>query len=175
MDIQHPHTISSDWWNLYCSAFPAEERRSNITHGNALKDKRFHACQLVEGPQFVGLLTWWQWPDMIYVEHLAIEEAMRGKGYGKRALQQLQELSRDIVLEIEPVRDSLTQRRLRFYQSCGFAALPYPHTQLAYQHGYRDIPLTLLGWSPSKESIDTDKWQLFEMRFAAAPMQYRDR
>lgn len=166
--------VTEEWWQLYSAAFPAEERRNATEHEHALRDDAFHACMLRDVSNFVGLLTWWQWDNMLYVEHLAIAQEKRGMGYGGAALQALKQCGLDIVLEIEPVRDDVSAKRLAFYQANGFVLLPFPHTQLAYQKGYPDIELLLLGYSPAGVPFHTEKWAEFEKRFANGPMRYRD-
>lgn len=166
--------VAGEWWQLYCAAFPAEERRHATEHERALQDAAFHACSLRDASHFVGLLTWWQWDSMLYVEHLAIAEEKRGMGYGGATLQALKQHGVDIVLEIEPVQDEVTAKRLAFYQSNGFVLLPFPHTQLAYQKGCPDMELLLLGYSPAGLPFHTEKWAEFEKHFANGPMRYRD-
>ncbi|MBR1978046.1 MAG: GNAT family N-acetyltransferase [Akkermansia sp.] len=166
--------IDTEWWNLYTGAFPAEERRGREMHVQALLDTHFHAFRLQDANEFVGLLTWWQWEDMLYVEHLAIAEEKRGKGYGHAALAELQQRGQNIILEIEQITDEITARRLEFYRSCGFRALPYPHVQLAYQQGFADIPLLLLAFSRSGKEWGNDEVARFETLFAHGPMRYRD-
>lgn len=175
MHIITMEETAPEWWDLYCAAFPVEERRGRDSHEQALRDEHFQACRLEEGGEFVGLLTWWQWEGMLYIEHLAIAEEKRGKGYGHAALAELQRSSgQDIILEIEPVCDEATARRLAFYSSCGFRALPHPHVQLAYQRGCADVPLLLLGFSAQGEEWSDEAVAQFEAHFAQGPMRYRD-
>lgn len=169
--------ISPEWWALYCSAFPPEERRKHSTHEQAMKDANFHVCKLQEGDTFVGLLTWWQWEKLKFIEHFAITAEKRGMGCGHEAMKLLQKADQDdIILEIEPVCDERTARRLAFYQSLGFSELPCAHVQMAYQPGYPDIPLTLLAYSPFPDTapFDRDKIERFELQYTAGPMRYRE-
>ena len=163
-----------DWWGLYCAAFPAEERRGRAMHEQALRDAHFHACRLEESGEFIGLLAWWQWEGMLYIEHLAIVADKRGMGYGHKVLDMLQERGLDIILEIEPVCDRATARRMSFYRSCGFQPLPFPHIQRAYQLGCDDMPLLLLGASVTGAAWDGARVAQFEELFAQGPMRYRD-
>ena len=162
---QHP--LASEWWELYESAFPATERRGCAQHAAALQEPAFHCLHLADETGFAGLLGYWQWDSLIYVEHLAIVSGRRGQGLGHRALALLEFPA---ILEIEPVVDSTTARRLAFYESCGFVRLPQPHVQLAYQQGLPDVPLWLL----SRPVMDAATVAAFEEFFLAGPMRYRD-
>jgi hypothetical protein len=116
---------------------------------------------------FAGLLAYWKWDTLIYVEHLAVSPEHRGQGIGHAVLDML---PGTVILEIEPVEDSATARRLAFYESCGFMRLPQPHVQLAYQAGEEDIPLWLL----SRPAVEPELVEHFEALFHAGPMRYRD-
>lgn len=161
------HPLAGEWWTLYESAFPASERRGAEQHAAAMQDAAFHCLHLADAQGFVGLLCYWQWDKLCYVEHLAIVPGRRGQGLGHLALQHV---PAPTVLEIEPVVDAQTARRLRFYESCGFVRLPQPHVQLAFQTGQPDVPLWLL----SRPAMSAQMVAGFERLFHAGPMRYRE-
>ena len=163
--IQHPRFC--EWWQLYETTFPVTERRSVQMHALALENPSFCCLFLEDSAGFAGIMAYWQWQDMLFLEHLAIVKERRGQGLGHQALAMLQGR---VVLEIEPVEDDVTARRLAFYESCGFCLLQYPHVQLAYQAGQPDIPLRLL----SRPRVSDAEVQGFESEYRAGPMQYRD-
>lgn len=159
---------AQEWWQLYEAAFPACERRSAAQHAAALGEPAFYCLHLADAAGFVGLLSYWQWEGLCYVEHLAIAPSRRGQGLGHRVLQLLPQ---PFILEIEPVVDALTARRLAFYESCDLVRLPQPHVQLAYQAGQPDVPLWLLSLPIMGEA----EVARFEELYLAGPMRYRDR
>lgn len=160
-------TLAPAWWQLYEQSFPASERRGKRQHAAALQDECFHCLHLSDAAGFAGILSYWLWDGLCYVEHLAILPERRGQGLGHRALELV---PAPVILEIEPVVDAATARRLTFYEFCGFTRLPQPHTQLAYQAGQPDIPLQLL----SRPALDAAAVQHFEQLYLSAPMRYRD-
>ena len=164
---QTKHPLFAEWWQLYETAFPASERRSLRQHAAALEHPAFSCMHLADAGGFAGIMAAWQWQGMLFLEHLAISPERRGQGLGHQALALLQGR---VVLEIEPVADAVTERRLRFYQDCGFCRLVYPHVQLAYQTGQPDIPLWLL----SRPLLTAAEVQHFEQEYHAGPMIYRD-
>ena len=163
--MQGPEAV--EWWHLYETAFPATERRGAVQHAAALAEAAFHCLYLADAAGFAGLLTYWQWEHLAYVEHLAIVPSRQGRGLGRAALAMLDS---PVFLEIEPVVDTATARRLAFYESCGFEKLSNHHVQLAYQIGEPDIALWLL----SRPAVDADTVADFERLFHAGPMRYRD-
>lgn len=157
---------AQEWWNLYESAFPPCERRSEEHHAAALADSSFFCLHLADDTGFVGLLSYWALDFVTYVEHLAIVPERRGQGLGHQLLQLV---SVPFILEIEPVTDGLTARRLAFYESCGLVKLTESHVQPAYQAGLPDIPLWLL----SRPALDAAAVACFEKLYLAGPMRYR--
>ncbi len=162
---QHP--LAGEWWQLYEVAFPARERRGGAQHAAALQDAAFHCLHLADEEGFAGILSYWQWTGLCYVEHLAIAESRRGQGLGHQALELL---PLPCILEIEPVVDAATARRLAFYESAGLVRLTQLHVQLAYQAGQPEVPLWLL----SKPALSEAEVARFEQLYHAGPMRYRD-
>lgn len=86
---------------------------------------------LVEDNEFIGLLYTIKTEKMVYVFFFAIEEKMRGKGYGTEVLKKLSEMypDRAISLMIEDTdeedAENLDERigRLKFYEKNGFQRL----------------------------------------------------
>ena len=67
-------------WALYESSFPECERRTQRDHLEAMRDPDFYAMSLWDEGAFAGLLFYWYNGDFCYVEHFAINGAIRGKG-----------------------------------------------------------------------------------------------
>lgn len=163
--VQHPRF--EEWWQLYEAAFPVTERRSAYQHAAAMQHAAFRCVHLSDEVGFAGIMAYWEWPHLVFLEHLAVVPERRGQGLGHQSLALLPD---KVVLEIEPVVDAPTGRRLRFYESCGFCRQPHPHVQLAYQAGQPDVPLWLL----SRPRISWGELELFEREYHAGPMRYRD-
>lgn len=161
------HPLAGEWWQLYETAFPACERRCADWHAAALADPAFHVLHLADASGFAGILSYWKWPELTFVEHLAIVPERRGQGLGHKALRLL---PKPYILEIEPAVDAGTARRLSFYESCGLVHLPQSHVQPAYQLGQPDVPLWLL----SNPALDEATVARFEKLYMAIPMSYRD-
>lgn len=160
------HPLAAAWWQLYESAFPASERRDAAQHAAALRHPAFHCLHLADDRGMVGLLGYWLWDSLCYVEHFAVVPERRGQGLGHRVLAQIPQ---PVILEIEPVVDETTSRRLAFYKSCGYQQLPQPHVQLAYQAEQPNVPLVLL----SCPALDATAVARFEELYASGPMSFR--
>lgn len=163
--------IFKESWQLYESAFPHEERRALVNHALAMAHEPHFVClHLRDAQGFVGILFYWVFSQCVYVEHLAIAPARRGQGLGKNALSLLQQHDLPIVLEIEPVTDAATARRLRFYEGVGFHRLVAEHYQLPYHCGEPPLRLELLSYP---QAAGVALLASFEEDFLAMPMRYR--
>ena len=140
-------------------AFPPEERRPRTEQREyADHNPLFRPNVLVEDGQFAGLLNYWQLEGFIYAEHLATLPALRGGGLGRRIMEEfIRQAQGPIVLEVEPPTDELKQRRIGFYQRCGFTLWERPYIQPPYSDQLPSIPLRLMAHGHIEENQDFDR------------------
>ncbi|EKT55562.1 GNAT family N-acetyltransferase [Providencia sneebia] len=152
---------------LYDMAFPAFEKRSHSGRQTILKHANFHLYYFSNNDVFVGFVGGWQFDDFFYIEHFAISSELRGQGYGQKALMLLCQKVTNIILEIEPVVDEITQKRLRFYSHCGFKENSFQHVHPNYHSEYQPHELEILSF-PS--SISEDSYQQFNDKLTKVVM-----
>lgn len=129
---------------LYESSFIPVERREYADHLLALSDSNFFMTAVTENSVSVGLMFYWESPEFIYLEHLAIMPDVREKGYGGKAVEQLKMLGKTVILEIEPPENGITEtKRRRFYEKSRLriqsvqsftAALPRKRPRLLFKN-----------------------------------------
>lgn len=137
---------------LYMSSFPEEERRlwPQLTALLQGENPPIRLVLIRSRNRFAGFMTLWNIGEAIYIEHFAIEPALRGRGVGGRALREVvADVGKPIVLEAEPAATSRqAKQRIAFYQRNGFIAFAdYPYIQPAYATGLPDVELTLMATS----------------------------
>ena len=96
-DSDHSHFAQE----LFEEAFPEQERPpfSSLRHRDAGK---FHFLVAENGDDPVGILTYWTFDDLVYVEHFAIDEELRNQGLGKAVfLNFLSQQTEQVVLEVD--------------------------------------------------------------------------
>jgi ribosomal protein S18 acetylase RimI-like enzyme len=120
-------------WELYEESFPIVERRKVEDHISACNDERFFPLSVWDGQQLIGLMFFWEWDKYRYLEHLAVNPNLRGHGYGTQLLYYLRESNHTIMLEIDPLINELSVRRLQFYERSGFTLTPYRFVHLPYR------------------------------------------
>ena len=126
------HPLYEQAMQLYARSFPLHEQRQEKSQRQILSDPLFHADALVQDGQFSGLIFWWELDGMRYVEHFAIDTALRGQGVGSRSLRSFLQ-GEPVVLEIDPPMDEASRRRERFYHALGMQSNPFAHYHPPYR------------------------------------------
>ncbi len=148
-DIRKATKLQEGIVRLYTDSFPEDERRplggvKNLIDAHGA----FHFSIVRSRNRVVGFISWWRLDSCFYVEHFAVKEDLRSKGYGKAVLERFCSLHgrKGIVLEVElPGTDDLADRRIRFYERCGFKAhREFDYVQPPYAHGLQPVPLLLM-------------------------------
>jgi len=134
---------------LLQSAFPQEERRDNRLQRKYTDTKENFHCNLIQTCQgtSIGVITYWDFTNFIYIEHLAIDKPLQGKGYGTQALQTLLEDSKlPTVVEVEiPIHlNDPAFHRIEFYKRVGFRIRRIPYKQPPYRIGDKWLPMKLM-------------------------------
>ena len=153
------HPLYKSFHDLYSVSFPLFEQRSAAQQMDAFQNERYKLLAFTEDDTFLGFISYWEFDTYRYVEHFAVSAAQRGKGYGSAMLRAfLQSTGKIILLEIDPITDSVSEARLRFYKRCGLHENPYPHRHPAYRSEYQPHPLIVL---TSKRAISKEEYQEF--------------
>lgn len=156
-DFDHP--LYKAFQTLYACSFPIFEQRTTAQQKAAFACANYHLTACENDATLVGFISYWEFDTYLYVEHFAISTLIRGKGYGCEVLRDFIRSTRKIVLlEIDPVTDSVSAARLRFYRKCGFHENPYPHRHPAYRAGYAPHPLIVL---TAQRPISAEEYQTF--------------
>lgn len=137
--------------NIYLTSFPPDERRpweDVVCPGDNPQLLTVRA----DGGCAVGLLTYWDFGNVVYIEHFAVTAEMRSKGLGEMALQSFitSVAPRPVVLEAEPpaADNPFAVRRLEFYLRNGFDILTRDYIQPPYTATSKPVPLYLLSTAP---------------------------
>lgn len=139
---------------LFEDAFPEQERPpfSSLRHRDT---EQFHFLIAENGDEPVGILTYWTFDDLIYVEHFAIDQELRGQGLGKAVfLNFLSQQTEQVVLEVELPNTEEADHRIEFYASMGFFQNPQEYLQPSYHNDNRSVPMILM----SKYELDNDEF-----------------
>lgn len=167
--IDHP--LYKRFEELYQKSFPIFEQRTLTQQLTAFEADQYHLTAFQDQQeQFLGFISYWEFESYIYIEHFAINNALRGKGYGSLILREFIADNRPKItlLEIDPIVDEVSAARLRFYQQSAMHANPYPHTHPAYRPTYQDHSLIVL---TSQREITQQEYDRFNQDLAEVIMK----
>lgn len=133
-------------WKLYEESFPIAERRKEEDHLRAAADPQFFPLSAWDGNQLLGILFYWEWDSYRYLEYLAVNPHIRSRGYGSQLLRYLRDSEHTIILEIDPLINELSVRRLQFYERAGFTLTPYRFMHLPYRREAQPQELLILSY-----------------------------
>ncbi len=131
---------------LLTSSFPLEEYR-NLKQWKEFTDnnKLFNNNIILDNDKMVGLMTIWDLETFYYIEHFAIDQNLRSKGYGSKVLNILEkEVDKPIILEVEIPDNKTACRRIEFYQKYNFTLWMGEYAQPPYRVTETALPMKLM-------------------------------
>ena len=142
---------------LYVANFPDSERREWPAVMQLMRDEpRFHVIIAEDGGLTAGFVSYWNFDDFNYIEHLAVDANQRNQGTGSQLVNQIMSLASPVVLEVEPPTTAAACKRVCFYQRLGLVLHDdVEYMQPPYGPGKPWVPLQLMT-SPgmSREDIE---------------------
>ena len=126
---------------------------------------------LFEEPEYriyympAGFLAVWEFESFIYIEHFAVDPALRNSGTGSAMLKELvKQYQKPICLEVELPEDELTRRRIGFYERNGFVFNEYPYIQPPISKGKSPVPLRIMtyGSAITQDTFEEMKRVLYQ-------------
>lgn len=117
-------------YRLYLSAFPRAERKPFWVICRQYREGKFDVWMIRRDGDFAGFATTVNGSDLILLDYLAVEKAVRGTGIGTAALEILQQKysGKGLFLEIESTLENapdqaMRLRRKQFYLAAGLVDL----------------------------------------------------
>lgn len=145
-------------WSLYEGSFPSNEKRQLTTQEKIFKNQNYTAlCYINSKNELIALLFYWKFDNFYFVEHFAVNPEYRGQSYGTKILNDFLKDKNNVVLEIEPVCDEQTKKRLEFYKRLNFIENSYEHFQIPLKKEDKSIILTLLSYEKAINNKEYSK------------------
>ncbi|MCD7915604.1 MAG: GNAT family N-acetyltransferase [Tannerellaceae bacterium] len=141
--------VKDKWFDkfmdIYKVSFPFFEQRTLAQQETAFKDEKYHLDLYIREDTCLAFIAYWDFPEYIYIEHLAVNPEIRGQQLGSKILSDFgKQASKTILLEIDPLTDEVSKKRWRFYEKLGFHMNTYSHTHPPYQKGCNSHELLVL-------------------------------
>lgn len=132
LDINNNKRYSKKVEKLYNEAFPKEERIPIWLLKLLAKKNKAKFYSIYDKEKFVGLIYNIYYKDIVFIFYLAIDEELRGKGYGKKVLEYIKKEYSNlrIILSIEQIEKNSNNyeqrtKRKKFYTKNGFEDANY--------------------------------------------------
>lgn len=106
----------------------------------------FFMHAVFSGERFVGVITSWEFPDFVFLEHLVTDPELRGQNIGARVIQALLALrpSKRHIGEIQRPETDIATRRMGFFKRLGFQINPYDYIQPPYSAAKSPVPMLMI-------------------------------
>jgi len=151
-----------EFWKIYSMSFPIYEQRNSEQQLYAFENVRYNLfCQVdFDKGMLNSFISFWEFDEYVYIEHLAVNERLRGNNIGTTMLEQFKDvIKKTVILEIDPIIDNVSQKRLEFYQKLDFRLNPYEHYHPAYDKNYKPHKLLVLS---TERELTPDLYQIFK-------------
>lgn len=142
---------------LMQEAFPPEEYRPKEKQYAILDDTNYNVHVLMGNNEVSAFIATWNLNGFYFAEHLAVHIKLRNQGIGSEFVKEyLKLIQTPLVLEIENLTDSISQRRIGFYERLGFILTDICYDQPNFQESEKRIPLRIM-YHKNGQEFDTAK------------------
>lgn len=148
--------------SLLESSFPIEERRDRNEQREQTNTNSCFFCNIItHNNEFIGIINYWNLNSCYYIEHFALEEHIRNKGFGSETISLIKRVLNDkpIILEVELPEEELSIKRISFYEKNDFKLLKNKYMQPPYRERGKEIELKLMCYT----NIDTNCFSIREI------------
>ena len=130
VDITKDKKLQKQVKQLYLTAFPKEERIPWWIMALNAQRKGIDLTAFVDGDIFCGFTSSVTVGELHFLLFFAVNEKLRGQGYGSAILSALREEYKTIVLNVEPLEETAPNyeermNRFAFYRKNGFVDTGY--------------------------------------------------
>lgn len=135
---------------VYESAFPSCERRDFSLLQPLIEHRQeFSFCVICEQMENIGILSSWRFEHFAYIEHFAISQELRGKGFGSASLKLfMTQTTKPVIIEVESPQTHQAKSRVAFYERLGFSLLNVPYKQPPYRKCEESVQMNIMTNNP---------------------------
>jgi ribosomal protein S18 acetylase RimI-like enzyme len=130
------------------ASFPETECRTYASQKGLLTQPSYRLItEKDEQGHTIAFLAGWEFTHFRFVEHIAVDQAIRGGGLGKKLMSRfISQSDKLVVLEVEPPEDEWTRRRIGFYERLGFHLNDFEYVQPPLREGQADLRLQIMSY-----------------------------
>ncbi len=173
-NVSNPVTeqLFENVYTLLASSLPQNEMRSFDGQKKLLNDNRYNLLVAFKDNKLIAFMAIWDLGKYSFIEHFAVDAAVRGKGIGSKLLYKCKAYFKcPIILEVEPPQSTKdATRRIEFYKRHGFLFNDYEYFQPPLQKEFEPLPLKIMSYptlfnkndfSEAKNTLYTNIYGIF--------------
>lgn len=136
------------FFNMLKNSFPENERRDYSSQKNLLDNSNYKPLVFKENGEILAIMATWEFEDFIFIEHLAVDAKLRGKGIGTELIKNyLNKCKKNIFLEVEPPSCDVSKKRILFYEKLNFYLNDFYYLQQPLNPNDNPLELKIMSYS----------------------------
>lgn len=160
MPFTNSEELNTEFRQIYEEAFPADERRGWQQLIDTLENPLFNLIGIYHLKKFIGFFVVWNLNRFSFIEHFAICNTDRGKGFGTQAIQQiLSRILTPVILEVEEPFTESAQNRIKFYERLNFSISEDVYYQPPYSTEKNKVKMLLMSYPEQIKSSDFENFK----------------
>jgi ribosomal protein S18 acetylase RimI-like enzyme len=143
----YEHTFNQVY-EIMEASFPISEFRTREAQRSLLADPLYRLItDHDDSGKVTAFMAVWEFPEFRFVEHIAVDPAVRGQRLGERLMRAyIVESAVPVVLEVESPDNEWSRRRIGFYERLGFTLNPFEYMQPPLREGQAELPLNIMSY-----------------------------
>ena len=135
------------FFNILKNSIPENERRDYLSQKKLLFNCNYKPLVFKENNEVLAIMAAWEFKDFIFIEHLAVNDKLRGKGVGTELIKNyLNKHKKRVFLEVEPPNCNISKRRVLFYERLGFCLNDFYYLQQPLNPGDSYLKLNIMSY-----------------------------
>ena len=148
------------FFSILKDSFPENERRDYLSQKKLLSNKHYKPLVLNKNGEILAIMAIWEFEDFIFIEHLAIDSKLRGKGIGTQLIKNyLSKTQKEVFLEVEPPMCEVSKRRILFYEKLGFYLNDFYYLQQPLNPNDTPFELKVMSYSKKISENEFEKYK----------------
>lgn len=148
------------FFNILKNSIPENERRDYSSQKKLLSNSSYKPLVFRENDEILAIMATWEFEDFIFIEHLAVDSELRGKGVGTELVKNyLNKYKKNIFLEVEPPSTDVSKKRVSFYEKLGFCLNNFSYSQPPLNPDDCPLELNIMSYSKPIAVNEFDKYR----------------
>ena len=158
IDMDEKHFDS--FYEILKDSFPENERRDYLSQKKLLSKINYKPLVFKENSEILAIMATWEFEDFIFIEHLAVDSKLRGKGIGTQLIKNyLNKYEKEIFLEVELPNCDVSKKRILFYEKLGFCLNDFYYLQQPLNPNDSSFELKIMSYSKHINENEFEKYK----------------